>query len=1194
MTAILISSNIYIRYYNSAIQQSTTSDFTSHNTITMWPVTLNNTNTSNPPQNVNVYITNDLTLTAADQYFIMGSSNITFDGQNKKVTIDGVTQFFGGYPGLIQNGTSGTNGDGNNNIIIKNLGVETMNNSTLADYAGWIGQQYMNKNVGDCQVTNCYSTGDISGLGVGGIFGANSQGTFTNCYSSGLISGDGSGGIFGYDSSGTAINCYSSGDISGQEAGGIFGANSGGAAENCYSSGDIDGFGSGGIFGYSSNGTATNCYSSGDISGQEAGGIFGYYTSSGATATNCYSSGAITPNNNAGGIFGDYSSGIATNCYIANGIWNDADAVAANKLLNGPTYSTSFSQGSVWIDYDLSNTNKPWLLASFNSQIYNPNLITRNSTGTTDNGIITTGVDYKIIDVDNTSNSNFTSITNTGVISFANLSNNATYIVRVLRKNANSDPPIGYQINTLSLTIDTTAPAANLSSVKNGSNNLEVPTGTSTNATSLVLSGSKESGSSVIIYNGTAPFGTAPFTFNLSDFFSDGWNGATMQLKKNGTEVVATIGAGFIDGLNATETVSLEYGTTYELFWNTRGSYPEEVGISVVDPNGTTLYSMPYNSQALVGTTLTTIAPFSFSFTFNLSDFFSDGWNGATMQLKKNGTEVVATIGAGFIDGSNATETVSLEYGTTYELFWNTPGEYPEEVGISVVDPNGTTIYSMPYYSQTLFNTTLTTIITPPTITANTSTTWSYTISSLTNGTTYSFNVKETDAAGNTSAATNNWVVTIDRVSPTVISITRSKTTTLTFDPNNINNKDTITFTLSEVSPDFVVGSITVTGGTLDSLVGSGSVYTATFTALPDSTTSGTITVDANKFTDAAGNNNLGYTDTLTIPINTIPFTTFSLSPLSINEHELYSGSLSSDSTTDPQYTILSQPIDNLYISGNTVTAKYPFNYREYTNYPVQISGTASGITIIRSFNIQIVNLPDAPTLVYISNTKIPENSSIDSAVGLLRTSDPDAGDTFTYQFVSGAGSADNSSFTIENDILYTATTFNYNTKNTYSIRVKTTDSSGLSVENPIVLNVVIPTAGSFETSGLVGSSTTITLRGQNVTGGALVYEITKQPTYGLLTPSNINGVYTYVPNSNTVDSFEYVVKEDTMTSLPGRVIIYNYSESDIANIPRTLGTLEVDTFSFDGNKWRIGTIITDTFIQGPSFYRFGTITLTN
>jgi hypothetical protein len=102
------------------------------------------------------------------------------------------------------------------------------------------------------------------------------------------------------------------------------------------------------------------------------------------------------------------------------------------------------------------------------------------------------------------------------------------------------------------------------------------------------------------------------------------------------------------------------------------------------------------------------------------------------------------------------------------------------------------------------------------------------------------------------------------------------------------------------------------------------------------------------------------------------------------------------------------------------------------------------------------------------------------------------------------------------------------------------------------------------------------------------VYQITKQPAYGSLTASDRNGVYTYIPSTNKQDSFEYVVKEDTMTSLTGIVIIYNYSESDINNIPRNLGTLEIDNISFDGNKWKLGTITTDTFIQGASYYTLG------
>ncbi len=214
--------------------------------------------------------------------------------------------------------------------------------------------------------------------------------------------------------------------------------------------------------------------------------------------------------------------------------------------------------------------------------------------------------------------------------------------------------------------------------------------------------------------------------------------------------------------------------------------------------------------------------------------------------------------------------------------------------------------------------------------------------------------------------------------------------------------------------------------------------------------------------------------------------------------------------------------------------------------------------------------------------------------VGKLKTYANTVGEIFTYQFASGVGSDDNSSFMIQNDLLYTSTTLNYNTKSTYSVRVKSTDSSTLSVENPIILYVILPTASSFETSGLVGSPTTITLRGQNVAGDDLVYEITKQPKYGSLDPSDITRVFTYFPNTNKQDSFEYVVKEDTMTSLLGIVIIYNYSEGDLSNIQGKLGTLTINNISFDGNKWTVGTITTDTFIQGPSYYKCGTMTLMN
>ncbi len=71
----------------------------------------------------------------------------------------------------------------------------------------------------------------------------------------------------------------------------------------------------------------------------------------------------------------------------------------------------------------------------------------------------------------------------------------------------------------------------------------------------------------------------------------------------------------------------------------------------------------------------------------------------------------------------------------------------------------------------------------------------------------------------------------------------------------NVAQTSTITFTLSEPSTDFDVSDVAVTGGTLSNFSGSGSVYTATFT--PDGTsTSGSVSVASNKFSDAAGNFN--------------------------------------------------------------------------------------------------------------------------------------------------------------------------------------------------------------------------------------------------------------------------------------------------------------------------------------------------
>ncbi|MFN6103858.1 MAG: cadherin domain-containing protein, partial [Planctomycetaceae bacterium] len=90
-----------------------------------------------------------------------------------------------------------------------------------------------------------------------------------------------------------------------------------------------------------------------------------------------------------------------------------------------------------------------------------------------------------------------------------------------------------------------------------------------------------------------------------------------------------------------------------------------------------------------------------------------------------------------------------------------------------------------------------------------------------------------------------------------------------------------------------------------------------------------------------------------------------------------------------------------------------------------------------------------------LSASSIAENQASGTSVGTFSTNDPDAGDTFTYTLVSGTGSTDNASFTIDGSTLKTAASFDFETKSSYSIRVRTTDQGGLSYEKQFTIRVL-------------------------------------------------------------------------------------------------------------------------------------------
>ena len=83
-----------------------------------------------------------------------------------------------------------------------------------------------------------------------------------------------------------------------------------------------------------------------------------------------------------------------------------------------------------------------------------------------------------------------------------------------------------------------------------------------------------------------------------------------------------------------------------------------------------------------------------------------------------------------------------------------------------------------------------------------------------------------------------------------------------------------------------------------------------------------------------------------------------------------------------------------------------------------------------------------APSNISLTSTSVNENVAIGTTIGTLSTTDSDSGDTHTYTLVSGTGDTDNTSFSISGANLLTNTALDYETKNSYSILVQTSDNT--------------------------------------------------------------------------------------------------------------------------------------------------------
>ncbi|MCX5646608.1 MAG: hypothetical protein NTZ17_18295 [Phycisphaerae bacterium] len=306
-----------------------------------------------------------------------------FDGAGRKishVTIRG--REYVGLFGILERGAE-----------VKNLGVVDVNIVASEGSAGGLGGW----NYG--HLTNCYSTGAVSGTGwfVGGLVGYNRAGALTDCYSRAAVSGTRNvGGLVGgngshYGFGGPVTRCYSTGAVTGTLwcVGGLIGINVNDVTR-CHSASVVTGASAvGGLVGQNCgnvrigcfSGRLAECYSTGQVSGDD--GVGGLVGANGGDMTHCYSTGRVSGRgDNVGGLMGSTSVWLPTSSGGAQ-----LDGTAMNCFWDTQTSCQTTSAGGIGKTTAQMQTAKTFLDAGWD-------FVAETKNGTADIWWILEGKDY--------------------------------------------------------------------------------------------------------------------------------------------------------------------------------------------------------------------------------------------------------------------------------------------------------------------------------------------------------------------------------------------------------------------------------------------------------------------------------------------------------------------------------------------------------------------------------------------------------------------------------------------------------------------------------------------------------------------------------------------------------------------------------------------------------------------------------
>ena len=592
---------------------------------------------------------------------------------------------------------------------------------------------------------------------------------------------------------------------------------------------------------------------------------------------------------------------------------------------------------------------------------------------------------------------------------------------------------------------------------------------------------------------GSAVTGVTASNFSLGGVAATGASVGTPTTSNSGLTWTVPVTTGSTDG---TLTLNLANATGLSS------------GLSTSLPFAGQSYTMDKTAPGIVigspSASVTASGPVSFTITYSDANFSSATLGAGNVTVNSTGTASAASVS---VTGSGTTRTVtlssisgngtlgiSLASGTASDTAGNSAGAAGPSTtfavdntapGIVIGSPSvsltagGPVSFTITYSDANFSSATLgsgdVTVNSTGSASAGSvnvtgsGTTRTVTLSGITGDGTLGISVAAgtaSDTAGNLAGAVGpSTTFTVDNTAPGIVISTPSVSTATT---------GPVTYTVTYSGENSITlggGNITLNKtGTADSgsvtVTGTGSTRTVTLSSITGVGTLG-ISVAAGTASDTAGNLAAAAGPSTTFTVDNSPvLTTLTATNLTLTGAVLTGtvnpNGLSTvavfESGADTNYGTVSAITltpDNGTVDqavNATLTGLTPNTTYHYRVAATNSAGAQFGV------DLTFTTAPDtsAPTNIVLSPATVLENQAVGTTVGTLTAPDPDAalGDTASYSLVAGTGDTDNSSFAIVGNQLQTAAVFDYETKNSYTVRVRVTDVGGLTFEKALTVTI--------------------------------------------------------------------------------------------------------------------------------------------